>query len=216
MTVKDITIISDHADLAIGRLTQIYKDPVKKYSVLWSPDLKSGWEVMIHAFAIPSQSLEDIMGEMLADRGLDTAGGVNLDRIGQIVGSDRDGNTDEDYRIIIAAQIAGNNSDGTARDLLGITQVLMADEFINSSIKELFPAKVVIDIGVELPLVEPNNTARVLSGLLEAKLAGVDIDVELVVDDNYFAFDSDTSVGANGFSTTDNPSTGGNYTNIIS
>jgi len=215
MTVKEITIIADHAELAIERLTQIYKDPVKQYTVSWSADLKSGWEVMVHAFAIPSQSLENVMASMLADRGLDTAGGVNLDRIGQIVGADRQGNTDEDYKIIISGQIAGNNSDGTARDLLAITKILMADEFLTVAIKELFPAKVAVDIGIPLPLVVPNNTGRVLSGLLEAKVAGVDIDVEIVVDDNYFAFDSDTAIGSNGFSTTLND-TGGNYTNIIS
>jgi len=215
MTVKDITIIPDHADLAIGRLTQIYKDPVKKYSVSWSPDLKSGWEVMIHAFAIPSQSLEDVMGDMLADRGLDTAGGVNLDRIGQIVGADRDGNTDEDYEIIIAAQIAGNNSDGTARDLLGITQVLMASQYTGAYIKEVFPAKVVIGVEVAIPLPDPNNVARVASGLEEAKVAGVDLDIEMAVADNFFAFDSDTSTGSAGFATTDNPEDGGNYTTII-
>lgn len=148
MTVKDITIIPDHADVAISRLTQIYKDPVKKYSVSWSPDLKSGWEVMVHAFTIPSQSLENVMGDMLADRALDTAKGVNLDRIGQIVGQDRQGLDDVDYLTQIQAQIAENNSDGTGNNLLVIAGLILGPIAKFLSIKEMFPAKVILDVGV--------------------------------------------------------------------
>ena len=145
MTVQDITPIDDHAIIAISRLTQIYKDPVKQYSVGWSADLKSGWEVLIHALTIPSQSLEDIMGDMLQGRGLSSSTGVNLDRIGQIVGADRGSNGDSNYIVIITAKIAENNSDGTAANLLNILRILQGPRFISSSIKELFPAKVVVD-----------------------------------------------------------------------
>ncbi len=214
MTVKAITPITDHADVAISRLPQQYKDASAKYPAFWQAEPASGWEGLLQSLISPAQGFETIANEMLNERSLTTSVGVNLDRIGQIVGQDRQGLDDAAYLGTISAQIAENNSDGTANELLAITEALLADDFISVEIKELFPAKAVIDIAVTDPLVTPNNNSAVVSALAGAKLAGVDIDVEIYVADNYFAFDSDTAIGSNGFSTTLND-TGGNYTNII-
>lgn len=215
MTVKSILPILDHADVAVSRLPQQYKDPSKKYPAFWQPELASGWEGLIQSLVSPAQNFETIANEMLNERGLTTSEGVNLDRIGQIVGQDRQGLDDTAYLATIGAQIAENNSNGTADELLSISQVLLGDDFISAEIKEMFPAKATIDIGVTDPLPDPNNLGAVTSAVDGAKLAGVDINVEIYVADNFFAFDSDTSSGSAGFATTDNPEDGGNYTTII-
>jgi hypothetical protein len=215
MTVKSITPITDHADVAISRLPQQYKDASAKYPAFWQAEPASGWEGLLQSFISPAQGFETIANQMLNERSLTTSEGVNLDRIGQIVGQDRQGLDDASYLGTIGAQIAENNSDGTANELLAIAEALLADDFISVEIKEMFPAKAVIDIGVTDPLLVPNNNSAVVSAMEGAKLAGVDIDVEIYVADNFFAFDSDTSSGSAGFATTDNPEDGGNYTTII-
>lgn len=215
MTVKSITQIADHQVVADSRLPAQYAGAPGIYPNFLGGDDISGWTGTLYSFVQTGQDIENIMISMLNERGLLTAEGVNLDRIGQIVGQDRQGNTDEVYLGVIGAQIAENNSDGTADNLISISQVLLGTQLQFVSLKEIYPAKVMIDIGVSNPIVVPNNNDAVAAAIVGAKAAGVGVDLSIVVTDNYFAFDSDTGTGSNGFSTTLND-TGGNYTNIIS
>lgn len=149
MTVKSITEITDHAGVALSRLPQQYKDAIKKYPAFWQPGLASGWEGLLQSFISPAQNFETIANEMLNERGLLTGEGVNLDRIGQIVGQSRDGLDDDAYRGTITAQIAENNSDGTAANLLAIADLLLGPELRDLSIREFYPAKARIEYFVE-------------------------------------------------------------------
>jgi hypothetical protein len=150
VTVKQITEITDHAEQGIARLRQLYKDATPKYTVAWKGDLATGWEAMLYAFIKPAQTLETILNKMLNERGLTTAEGVNLDRIGQIVGADRGGQTDQQYLGLISAQIAANNSDTTAEDLLNITRILLEDVLELTAIREEFPASAVLDFQISI------------------------------------------------------------------
>lgn len=156
MTVKQIVEITDHSGDGHGRLHQQYKDPTPTLEVASidpsaeEPPIVTGWRALLNAFIVPAQEFETIANKMLNERAIRTAEGVNLDRIGQIVGIDRGGASDESYSNLLVGQIAANNSNATARDLLGIATILLGEDLRNLSINEIFPAKTRIDYLAEI------------------------------------------------------------------
>ncbi len=168
MTVKSIVKITNHSELASDRLPQQYKDAPGVHTVSWEPEPVSGWKGTLDSFTRRAQDLEDIMALMLAQRSLTTAAGVNLDRIGQIVGMGREGRDDDSYRVALFGQIASNNSNATARDLLFIASTLMGDDLRELSIVEMFPAKVVLEYfaEVQVTFTSANNKLDVYTNRL--------------------------------------------------
>jgi len=153
MTVKSITEITDHQTAADGRLPAQYEEAPGIHPNQWGPDLISGWTGTIFSFVDVAQDMENIMIKMLAERSLLTAEGVNLDRLGAIVGQSRDGLSDTDYLNQIIGRIAQNNSDGTGNNLLNITSILLGDNLQQIELFEIFPAKVMIDYFVGIPII---------------------------------------------------------------
>ena len=64
------------------------------------------------------QDLEDSSFEVLLNRWIDTAVGVQLDGVGAIVGEAREGRGDDEYRLAIKARIQINFSEATPEDIL--------------------------------------------------------------------------------------------------
>ncbi len=65
------------------------------------------------------QELEDVLWSIALDS-VETAVGTQLDGFGSIVGAERQGLSDDDYRALIRATILANNSEGTIPDLYAI------------------------------------------------------------------------------------------------
>jgi hypothetical protein len=63
------------------------------------------------------QDIEDVSFELFLNRWLDTAVGVQLDGLGDIVGESRQGRGDDDYRLAIKARIQINFSNATPEDI---------------------------------------------------------------------------------------------------
>jgi hypothetical protein len=142
--------------------------------------------------------METVLNNMLALRGIYTAEGVNLDRIGQIVGQDRGGETDARYRELIVGKIAENNSDGTAKELLTIVEIILGDLLTGPlGVQEFFPAKVRVEYGLDEGEtgVDPQLVQRSME---KAKVAGVGASTLRYVTGDYFGFDSDASAGGFG------------------
>lgn len=94
------------------------------------------------------QEVEDIYEQLLTERGVDTAVGVQLDILGKIVGEPRNSRTDDDYRPAILLRVAINTSDGTEPK---IVEVLTALAGVPVSLTEVFPAGIIVDVsGVSL------------------------------------------------------------------
>ena len=93
-----IAQITDHIDAAKRRLLQQYKD---------SPRLASLIEIL---FGQQVQDLEGAAYEFYERLDIDNAEGVQLDRIGSIVGLTRIGWEDDLYRILLKAKIGKNVS----------------------------------------------------------------------------------------------------------
>lgn len=72
----------------------------------------------------PIQVLEDLLNELLVDTQFAVAVGVHLDAWGALVGEERGGLTDAEYRVFIAARILANKSLGTGDELIRIFDLI--------------------------------------------------------------------------------------------
>lgn len=74
---------------------------------------------LLEIFLDEVQQAEDAIWQIALDS-VDTAVGVQLDGFGSIVGAERQGLSDDDYRALIRATIQTNRSEGTVPDLYAI------------------------------------------------------------------------------------------------
>lgn len=86
---------------------------------------KTKIEALLTALVTPMQAIEDALWQLLTERQIDTAIGTQLDDIGLIVGEDRQGKTDDDYRRFLRARISVHKSRGTAEDILTVAQLVL-------------------------------------------------------------------------------------------
>lgn len=114
------------------------------------------------------QEIEDAIEQLRTDRSLDTAEGVQLDGIGQILGLRRGGMDDEEYRGRLRVQLRVLYGEGTPEDILGA--LALAAPGLGVALHETFPAEVRVVVG---EAVSP-ETGRLLWRLVRTmKPAGV-------------------------------------------
>lgn len=75
----------------------------------------------------PTQEIEDALQQLLLERGVDTAVGDQLDVLGRLVGQDRGGMSDDDFRRLVRARISVNRSKGAIADILRVTDLIVND-----------------------------------------------------------------------------------------
>jgi len=136
---------------------------------------------LINAYTEQTQDDEDVFWDLLLERALSTAIGAQLDGLGEIVGEERLGRSDDDYRLAITARIKRNVMSGTGDEILEILALLTDNVF---TLEEFFPAGLKIVIYDALSE-DPEQIARNLS-----KAAGVRASLEysLYDDDETFTF----------------------------
>lgn len=107
----------DHTQLALDRLATEYSDSTNLHNLL---------RVLLQE----ADTLEQVICDVIDKRWLDTATGINLDILGSIVGIGRgfvDAGagvrlwTDEEYQLLIKAQIAKNHTTATIQEVLDAT-----------------------------------------------------------------------------------------------
>lgn len=125
-------------------------------------------EALLGVFAQQVQELEDALFEILDESTLETAVGAQLDGFGTIVGEERQGRTDNDYRLAIASRISLNVISGTIEQLIElITGLIFSSQTVE--LTESFPAVFTIRIPDEISV----DGARVSMFIQSAKPAGV-------------------------------------------
>lgn len=82
-------------------------------------------QLLVAAFAAPAQDVENALQQLLLQRWIDTAVGVQLDQLGEIVGQSRQGLDDDDYRRFCRARILTNRSDGRFETLIAIALLVL-------------------------------------------------------------------------------------------
>ena len=95
----------------------------------------------VAALLSEAQTAEDAALETLLGRFLDNAEGEQLNGLGDLVGEERLGRSDDDYRNAIRVRIFQNQASGTPEQMLTLLRLLVPDA-AGVHIEEIFPAKV--------------------------------------------------------------------------
>lgn len=106
----------DHVNRALDRLAEQFKG---------QPVITAFLTALMSAGAQP---LEDAAQAALLDRTIDDATGVQLDAIGVIVGQERLGYLDDDYRRLLRARISVHRSKGNFEDLIRVAGLVIYDD----------------------------------------------------------------------------------------
>lgn len=130
--MSEIQHITTHADDAVARLIEQYKD-------------KPRMEAWVRAFVAPLQRLEDAAYAVFVQAAIDNAIGAQLDQIGDLVKEKRAGKDDENYRAFLRARIKVNRSNGRVEELITIAVLILGDEF-PVIVRELYPSAVEVEV----------------------------------------------------------------------
>jgi hypothetical protein len=134
-------------------------------------------EKLIETYVTQIQDLEQVFFQLVNLRTIDTSEGVQLDGIGQIVGEDRFGRNDTDYRVAIKGRIRLNLSNGTIEDIIAVIRAQIGDKQVVVT-EDSFPAH----FDAIIPGVIDTLAAFVISGSTETyALTHLD-DLDIVVD----------------------------------
>lgn len=182
------TYISDHIARAKERLIEQYKGKPKV-------------EGVVEAVVTPLQEIEDVLEQLQVERWIDTAEGVQLDKIGRIVGAEREiGQNDDDFRLVVKAQIIMNLNQGTPEEIIAAAKFFIGATFI--WYLEVYPAAVDIFSTTVIP--EPHRE-KIRAQLKKFLPAGVSLDSFGQFDEtNPFIFS-----GGSGFGDVNDPDVGG-------
>ena len=138
----DILYLESYCEDSKNLLTQEYKG-------------KPRIEGFLCALGEQAQLLENAFYQLLTLRSLSTATGVNLDRLGDIVGEKRRDRLDDVYRVYIGIRILVNSSDGKVEQILSIMRAAfgnMAGFYIFENAPMSVQVFLPTDIGDILPL----------------------------------------------------------------
>lgn len=147
------------------------------------------------------QLAENEINEIYTFRSVQTASGAQLDILGDIVGINREGRTDADFRAAIVIQIAVNNGGGQESVLAAMLGNLTDATVID--IWEVFPA------GLDIFINSDDLTLSTIQSLRRAIAATVGLSFSFTPGGVPFAFEGD-SYGA-GFGSTEDASVGGEF-----
>ena len=123
--------IDNYVELAQSRLIQLYKESKTNNDLLKN-------------LVDPIQELENEFFELYGLKSISDGIGYQLDVIGKILGVDRLGRTDDNYRIILYIQTLINNSGGEPESIINIIKLLIEPDNINYT--EIYPANYQIHI----------------------------------------------------------------------
>jgi hypothetical protein len=150
MITKRTNIVAD----TLARLTYQFQD-------------KPIIAAIVNAISAEFQELEDAFFQLLDERYLDTAVGVQLDQLGVIIGLARNGLDDDEYRIALKTKAQLNNASGIPSDVITTFKLLTGGSSIIA--KELFPATFLLQSdGDDL---QPN----ILPQMNQVKVGGVEL-----------------------------------------
>lgn len=124
---------SEHETLAASRFLDQFKNAI---------DLKE----LMSSYAEQIQHLEDAVFEVLLERVLPTAEGVQLTILGALVQQPRTTSDDTEFRIAIQARIGINLSDSTPEDIIKVGSLIFATTGETFYIREEPPAQLRVTV----------------------------------------------------------------------
>ena len=152
MAIEQIT---NYDEIARARMLEQFK-------LTCAPQLDG----LVQMFASEIQEIEDVLFQLILERTVTVAIGAQLDIIGNIVGIDREGRTDADYRASILVQVQVNNTGGEEAALAALLENLVNPVTID--IVETFPAG--LDVAIDVVGV-PLSTIQLLRRAIAATVS---------------------------------------------
>lgn len=143
-----------HRATALNRLLEQYKD-------------KARLKTLVDIFAEQCQELENVFWDLYVKRTVDDATGDQLRILGRIVGLTKGETADEDFRVLVRAQIRVLKSRGTWKDLLGLIRLVLGTDPSERLFIEVYPAGLLLQL-----LVVPTFSVVLLARILRAAKAG--------------------------------------------
>lgn len=151
------------------------------------------WRALLGGLSYGVQTLEEAAFDVLVSGPLDVASGYDLDVWGRVLGEQRLGLTDEEYRRFLAARALANRSAGDRDSVLDVWRVATGASSV--AYFDLLPAAGTL-LAVRSSFMRDDNARRVYRLVDSVVPAAVNFEcIEAV--EGYFGFDEDTS--AEGF-----------------
>ncbi|QMV49888.1 MAG: hypothetical protein [Mu-like cryoconite phage AB09] len=185
-----MSYIATHVIDAEGRLLEQYKD---------KPNIKA----LIDSLVAPIQTLEDAFDDLNNKRGIAGAVGVQLDRLGDIVGVTRDGLSDEPYRTRIRIRVIQNLSQGEPDRLIQVYGSLLSASLV--LYQENYPAGSNLMANADIP---DSQATEIYKQIQEIAPVGSRVDYIGSFPAKAFAFAGGITQSA-GFGSITDPSVGG-------
>ena len=185
-------IITTHVQDAISRLVEQYKN-------------KGQLAALITAFVEQTQGQEQTLNDLLTQRSIYMAVGVQLDLLGTILGQARDGLEDEPYRIRLKTRVLQNISQGQPEALVAVFQLLVGSTLVE--IQEWPPAGV--GMGTDASI-DPGDVNSIYANVQLVAPAGVRVD-HLWCFDTVEPFSFDGTQPGLGFGTVADAGVGGKF-----
>ncbi len=127
--------------MTITRINQVESGLEK---LLYQFKEKTNITSILTTYLQQAQSTQENYEEMLDERSIFTAIGVQLDMIGKLIGEERFGREDEEYRTAIFIKVSINSSDGTMPSIRQIVGTLTGLNDDQITFVEHYPAGVYI------------------------------------------------------------------------
>lgn len=173
-------------------------------------------------------TLQEVFRQLMQERSLDTAIGVQLDQLGDIVGQSRTlvnvqtmpAQTivldDDAYRIFIRSKIAKNITRATPEDIMANANLIF--NTTGSTVQDEGNAAYTLYVGKILSPLEQSLLNYIIQedgyiARLVPKPAGVRVNYGNFIPDNYFGYQGAPNV--KGYGDLDNPSVGGYYAALL-
>lgn len=144
----------DHVAAALSRIPSQFQKPK--------------FQKLIRAFTYHANELEQVMWAVLTQRSILNAVGAQLDVIGNIVGQDRNGLSDDDYRRFVLARVAADRSHGNIEELYRIAELVLNDTTVTMALNE----EGLTTIRLTLFGAVTDNNAQILFTFLRVAIAG--------------------------------------------
>lgn len=129
-------------------------------------------KAFLTAFLSRVQEAENMLIELWQNRWLDNATGDLLDELGSIVGQERNGLGDDDYRIMIRVRVRINLSSGLDSDIVETFGMVLQDPSPSMALEEYYPASIVVRLLDEVA--GGNDVVTILASILgEVRSASV-------------------------------------------
>ena len=183
---KELEVINHESEGDTKRLWQYKNSPI--------------FAAILDTFTAKINEIEEQLTKFKTELQLDTATGINLDLIGDMLNSPFRPIDDEDFRRVLKALITAYNSEGRASDILDLLSKIVESDSI--TITDYGGAAFGAQMS-GLPVLTSDDEYFIITAINLAKAAGVLFEGIVSTDfpggDKMFSFNEDTSPNAGGF-----------------